>query len=472
MVFPYSYAALYGTLLGTIALIAQTHHVRSGRIWSLLVGGAASGLALCCKMEFGFAAFASLLMLVFLSRSERRMRTALLGLTAAAIFPILIYGFLFTKIPADSVLKDTFLLPGYLPQELVYYNKLKLGWDNPGRTFREMISALALLAGLAGLVSLVGIRMAGGSTISARSDRGIRRLWWLTCGGFGLILIHMAFFGTRWAMNPFRAMPILFLIMIAYCVRGHGDIRESEDRRHALLLVSVYSLVVVARVIVRIPGGGGYGAGLLPVPILLFFYIATAKFPIFRLTAEAERQRRRIVSAILAVGLLATTAVLIFRYAQGSYTRLQTPLGNLRQPPSITSAMNQALDFLARNSKEGDYVLALPEGSSLNFLANRPAPLRFEVVTPGFLSEAEEQRSVQAMQDKKVEFVLLLNRPTSEFGPRVIGRDYCSTLMGWIERNYSPVAVFGEKVAPETQVGDPNFFIKCYRLNNSKAPRL
>jgi hypothetical protein len=44
--------------------------------------------------------------------------------------------------------------------------------------------------------------------------------------------------------------------------------------------------------------------------------------------------------------------------------------------------------------------------------------------------------------------------------------------MGWIERNYSPVAVFGEKVAPETQVGDPNFFIKCYRLNNSKAPRL
>jgi len=63
---------------------------------------------------------------------------------------------------------------------------------------------------------------------------------------------------------------------------------------------------------------------------------------------------------------------------------------------------------------------------------------------------------------------LLLNRPTSEFGPGAIGRDYCRTLMGWIEENYSPVAVFGEKVTPEIQIGDPSFFIKCYRINNSR----
>jgi hypothetical protein len=230
--------------------------------------------------------------------------------------------------------------------------------------------------------------------------------------------------------------------------------------------------VVVARVIVRIPGGGGYGAGLLPVPIVLFFYIITAEFPIFRMRPDAARYRRKTVSVILTVGLLAITAVLIARYAKGSYTRLQTTRGDLRQPPSITLAMNQALDFLARNSSNGDYVLALPEGSSLNFLADRPAPLRYEVVTPGFLSEAEEQRSIQAMQEKNVEFVLLINRPTSEFGPSVIGRDYCKTLMGWIERNYSPAAVFGERNSPEIQIGDRDFFIKCYRLNNAKAPRL
>jgi hypothetical protein len=44
--------------------------------------------------------------------------------------------------------------------------------------------------------------------------------------------------------------------------------------------------------------------------------------------------------------------------------------------------------------------------------------------------------------------------------------------MGWIEKNYSPVAVFGVNADLGIQIGDPPFFIKCYRLNNSRAPGL
>jgi hypothetical protein len=466
IVFPYSYAALYGTLFGTLALAVQIDFARSNRMWSLILAGAASGLAFCCKMEFGFAAFASLLTLVLLTPRPQRLRAAGFGLMSAAAVPVLLYAPLLMRIPADSLIKDTFILPGYVPPELIYYNKLKLGWDHPGKTLRELISALALLGGLAGLASLLGLRLSGKAIAPSRADRPARRLWWLAGVGFGLILLHMLFFGTRWSMNPFRALPILFLILILYCLRRH---RREDFTFRALLIVSVYSLVVLARVIIRIPGGGGYGAGLLPVPIMLFLYIVTADFPLFHIPAEAARYRRRAVHALLATGLIATTAVLIVRYAQGSYTWLHTPRGALRQPPAITLAMRQALDFLNRNTRAGDYVLSLPEGSSLNFLADRPAPLRYEVVTPGFLSEAEEQRSIRALQEKHVEYVFLWNRPTSEFGPRIIGRDYCRTLMGWIEENYALVAVFGENVSPAIQIGDRDFFIKCYRIKNPKT---
>lgn len=468
IVFPYSYAALYGTLLGTFALAAQIDFLRSNRSVSLIAGGALSGLALCCKMEFGFAAIASLLTAVIVTQPQQRARTAWIGLASTAVVPLFIYGLLLTKIPAESLIKDTFMLPGTIPAELVYYNKLVLGWNYPGQTLRELISALALLCGLAGFLALIGIRMAGGSILSARSARPVRRFWWMTGIGFGLILAHIMFFRTHWDMNPLRALPVLFLIMIGYYVRKRSGISNTDVSAHALLLVSVYSLVVLARVIVRVPGGGGYGGGLLPVPLMLFVYMATAEFPIFAMPVKAERYRRRAVAVLLSVGLLATVGVLVFRLTHNSYTWLHTSRGDLRQPPSITLAMSQTLDLLARNSSAGDYVLALPEGSSLNFLAERPAPLRYEVVTPGFLSEAEEQRAIRTVQEKNVEFVLLLNRPTSEFGPGAIGRDYCRTLMGWIEENYSPVAVFGEKVTPEIQIGDPSFFIKCYRINNSR----
>ncbi len=465
MVFPYSYAALYGTLFGTLALAVQIDFARSNRMWSLILAGAASGLAFCCKMEFGFAAFASLLTLVLLTPRPQRLRAAGFGLMSAAAVPVLLYAPLLMRIPLDSLIKDTFILPGYVPPELIYYNKLKLGWDHPGKTLRELISALALLGGLAGIAALLGIRLSGQPITLSGADPTVRRLWRLTAAGFGLILLHILFFGTRWSMNPFRALPILFLILILYCLRRH---RREDFTFRALLIVSVYSLVVLARVIIRIPGGGGYGAGLLPVPIMLFLYIVTADFPLFHLPAEAARHRRRAVHALLATGLAAATAVLMVRYAQGSYTWLRTPRGALRQPPAITLAMRQALDFLNRNTRAGDYVLSLPEGSSLNFLANRPAPLRYEVVTPGFLSEEEEHRSIRALQGKRVEYVFLWNRPTSEFGPRIIGRDYCRTLMGWIEAHYGLGAVFGEKALPTLQIGDPDFFIKCYKLKTAK----
>jgi hypothetical protein len=250
--------------------------------------------------------------------------------------------------------------------------------------------------------------------------------------------------------------------MIGYCIKRRSG-GNTEVSNQALLLISIYSLVVLARVMIRIPGGGGYGAGLLPVPLMLFIYMATAEFAIFAMPFDAERHRRQAVRLLLSVGLLATMGVLTFRLGQNAYTWLRTPRGNLRQPPSITLAMSQTLEFLARNSHAGDYVLALPEGSSLNFLGDRPAPLRYEVITPGFLSEAEEQRAIRTLQEKHVRYVLLLNRPTSEFGPRAIGRDYYRILMGWIEKNYVPVAIFGEQAPPEIQVGDPGFFIKCYQ---------
>jgi hypothetical protein len=372
--------------------------------------------------------------------------------------------------PAASILRDTYVLPGSLPPALIYYNKSKiLGWSDPSRTLRELLSALALLLGLAALLVLAGVRLArkSGDIIRCRSHS--RRLWSLTGICFGLLLAHVLVFGTRWDLNPFRALPVFFIAMAWYFLKKQGGLRSPEISTRALLLALIYGLFVLARVITRVPAGGAYGSVLIPVPFVLFIYMATASSPIFALPPEADRMRLRTVRILLSIGLLSAACVVGFRYTHNSYDWLHTPRGSLRQSPSITLAMRQAISFLERNTRAGDYVLALPEGSSLNFLADRPTPLRFDIITPGFLSEEEERASIRALKDRDVEFILLLNRPTPEFGAKVIGRDYYRVLMGWIEQNYSLTAVFGRNAASEAQVGDSDFFIKCYRRT---APHL
>ena len=66
-------------------------------------------------------------------------------------------------------------------------------------------------------------------------------------------------------------------------------------------------------------------------------------------------------------------------------------------------------------------------------------------------------------EDKNVRFIFLFNRPTSEFGAKILGRDYYRTLMEWIETNYKMDAVFGDGVRSDAQIGDAAFFIKSYK---------
>jgi hypothetical protein len=97
----------------------------------------------------------------------------------------------------------------------------------------------------------------------------------------------------------------------------------------------------------------------------------------------------------------------------------------------------------------------------LNFLADRPAPLRYEILTPGFLTAAGEQRAIAQLQAKQVKIIFLLNRPTKEFGCPAFGRDCYRILGQWIEHNYNAAAVFGERASLGSQIGDPRFFIKA-----------
>jgi hypothetical protein len=466
LIFPYSHSVLYGTLLGTLSLAAQLEYIRFNRMISLFAGGALAGLSLCCKLEFGFAAAVTLAVAVFFSPRGCRARNSGIAFLSLLIFPLLIYGSLLIRIPAGSLFKDTYLLPGYIPSELLHYNRIKLGLDHPGRTIGEIISSMALLSAAAGALALAGIRLAGESIKSALLSQGARRLWLVTGVSFAWLLVHGIFLRARWDLNPFRSLPILSLAMIAYYFMRRNAIEKRLPSDRALFLVSVFSLAVLMRVIPRVPAGGSYGSGMIPVPLLLFVCIAATDLPF--LSAAATRFRRRAILVSLSIAIAATMMVFAYRQVKNPSTLLRTTRGELRIPNAHSVAISQAVDFIARNTSPGEPLLTIPEGSCLNFIADRPVAVRYEIMTPGFLDLEEEQATIRRIQEKKVRYIFLFNRATSEFGPKTFGRDYCRTLMAWIESNYEFAGFFGNNVSPDMQIGDPAFFIKCYRKKLSE----
>ena len=109
-IFPYTYSAVYGTILGLAAIAAQIRYIHGGQPGALTLAGVFTGLALICKLEFAFAATASLLALAFSDRSGSRMRILIRGLWPALTIALLTYGGLLSMMPWDKLVKDTFLL--------------------------------------------------------------------------------------------------------------------------------------------------------------------------------------------------------------------------------------------------------------------------------------------------------------------------------------------------------------------------
>jgi hypothetical protein len=286
-----------------------------------------------------------------------------------------------------------------------------------------------------------------------------------------VLLVNVWLFKTRWDVSPFRALPLLCAGLVWHTARGRTATAADTVQNRSLLVLSVYGLAVLARVILRVPSGGGYGSYLLPIPLLLFTHAGTRFYrPVFADLPPSADHARRIVFWLFAVALAASATVIAYRYVSTSYAAVRTLRGVTRVAPAESRAFTAALEFISRTTDSADYICAVPEGSSLNFLAARPAPLRYEILTPGFLDREGELRAIRQLTDREVKFIFLLNRPTREFGCAAFGRDCYRDLMGLIESHYDVEAVFGDGATRASEIGDPIFFIKAYRRRTSAVP--
>src|SRR5262249_51641638 len=148
---------------------------------------------------------------------------------------------------------------------------------------------------------------------------------------------------------------------------------------------AAFSLVILTREITRVSSGGAYSAFMLPVPLVLFTYLTTVSFPNL-LSTHKMKQNGRVLALGMFMLVLGSTAKHIIKvYLTEPSFDLHTMRGSVRTKADVGPAFIQALNFISKNTRSSDYIFAAPEGSSLNFLADRPTALRYEQLIPGFL---------------------------------------------------------------------------------------
>ena len=471
-VLPYSYNAVHGCVLGLVTLDLLLRFMTSGPPWLLIAAGVFAGLTVLAKTEVGLVAFASGLLTVLLASRAGLRRFA--PLAARFVLPAFavalpVYGALAARVGLATLTRDSFLLLVFsdFPPELLHFNRYISGLDHPATNLWRMLLATVRLGLAAGLALALAVLV---PRALERDHEGLRVRWQPALLVFLALAVSLllrratVFHGLRWGDGVFRSLPLLtvvFLLVLAWRRATRGETREAETNGEIVL--AFYAAASLGRIGLRVILETAETASLLPAAIAVGAVIAVCELPSLLGDQRLQRSCRQVVVAFLfAYG--AWTAAATIRICQGlEWVPVGTERGTVLMLPDYAPAVSGAIDFVAKATYPGEPVACLPECSAIDFLTDRRNPLREEIVSPGYLDAAGETRTIERLGQSGARFVLVANRPSTEFGPRVFGLDYLPRLWAWIEQNYQPVATFGRDATPTSELGDRAFFIRAYR---------
>jgi hypothetical protein len=404
--------------LAAVALSARVGGTRTQTTSPL--AGACAGLSGLCRTEWGLAAIAGVVLACVVARRSRRvgLRAAFFAAAGyAAVFGIGL-GLFLVAAGADAVIRDGHVLLTGLPAETRHFLFAFSGVRDLRHGLPELFYSAAMWIGVFLLAALLA-RPPGESR--ARALRALAAVL--------AVLAVTALAGGAGGAVLFSAAPAVCLVGL-----GVGLSRRRGSRAAALSACGFLGLALCYRRIFHIGDSAYVG------PPLLFAFVCTAGLLHLALARERRRSARVRLGAAwrLTVGCLVVLAFLgrAWQYASIEGVPIAGTSGMLFARPALAREIEELAAAVQAGTREGEGLVAFPEGELFNLLSGRPNPIRHRLFLPGYLTRENEPAVLAELERARPAAVILWLRPTGEYDRGLFGEDYGRSVRSWIEENY------------------------------------
>ncbi len=447
-VLPYAYATTLASVFSLLALYFCVRHGLGEPGRNLWGAGACAALSLLAKQEFGAASYLTVAFLISADAisggSVQKLVSGFLVCLPGLLVNTAVYGWFAWRLSPSFLFLENLNSPFSYHMRAVgaqWIRRYGLRLD-----LRDIVSSMVTAV----------LAMAGWFIIAFLLRQLSARRWALPALGTILLAAWAALrvlrrqvsgplyvYGLPLLMFPsgmtWIAIAMLFLSMFQWR-------RSPSDRRSlSIAVVCLYALLIGVRI------------AFLVLPVYYGVYCSQALFVVFlivlvRITAGAcegwktspSLWVRRCVLAAEACGLLIT----LFPNPGVHPALVHTKRGDIYGTPAESAVYRQLLSFIEQKKAAGQRVLVLPQEISLYFFTATLAPTRWYGLQPGVLEPEEREREYVAQLEKEdMDYILLSNRKTDEYGLPDFGIDYCRTVYHWIESHYEVVGEFGRFVS-------------------------
>jgi len=497
---PYSFSAVYGCLASCLFLWLIVEAIRSGRLTWMFGAGTAASLALLLKLEFGFACYGTLLMVIVADTLRRRswkpLWTGALAILPGAVACVLIALWMVSIAGAGFITQENFMTwpTSYFMKA---YGKMWLqhtGFDLSGGALLAAFGRICRFAGVAiGMRWLLGRKQANAGLVFLSVGLSVAAFECVPVVVFlrgAVFLTEHTLIAASLCISIFIAVAIALCLFLSQrrnwsvllfvtlglavpavaCLTPIMALREAFLVRRIFFpadMVAIVGLAALAYWWFRLRRGLSIESlaicALFTLPVLLAFRILMRMEPggypifyngtvilafLFLVSALIIPKRIRVGSADLRGELLVCCCCVIWGIADAPvFARLRANLAPLvtdrgggRTQKNMVVNYQQAIAFMKEKAAAGESVLSIPEDTSLYFLSGTLCPTRVYQFTPGVLVPGRmTEEVINEIERKRVRYLLWSNRSFTEYGVPTFGRDYETAFAGYLTSHYRPV---------------------------------
>jgi hypothetical protein len=442
---PYSFAAVYGCLLGCLFvwLIVEAS-TSKGWHW-IFAAASTAAVALLVKPEFGLACYATLSLLIaircFMQRSWKITALDILAVLPGVVLCALVIRWMVSIAGVDFITQEN-VLSWPTSYFMRTYGKSWLeqnGFTISASAFHEaLFRTIPIAAALSAAYCVLWWK---------RSDK--RSMLWK--GLF--ILAGIIYFVRDIFLNilPPQQMEltlstvffpqdmVLYVIVAtgvvwSYFWRGAGPV---AGRSPAVPLLFTFSSLLAFRILMKM-APGGYAIYYNGPVVLMFLLLLCLIIP------RSGRSRRFVLAGELVICVACLIPVVLhardLEAAAKKFVPLTTPRGTVRVSKHKAENYAAAIQFMKQKASLGQSVLSVPEDTSLYFLSETECPVRVYTFDPGVVAPGKmTDDMIRQIERQPVSYLLWSNRTFVEYGVPVFGKDFDRELGDYLKSHYRPV---------------------------------
>jgi hypothetical protein len=214
---------------------------------------------------------------------------------------------------------------------------------------------------------------------------------------------------------------------------------QAPDGSLGMALLLIFSSLLAFRILLR-STVEGYAIYYDGPAVLAFLLLACLSMP------RSGRSRRiaSVGTAVVCLGCL-TTVILGSPHVNvqaSDYVPLVTDRGTILVHKRVAQNYEAAIPFMKEKASHGEYVLSVPEDTSLYFLSGVDCPTRVFAFTPGIMAPGKMTDDfIQEVEHKPIRYLIWSNRTFPEYGVAGFGVDFDQRLGDYFRTHYHRIGL-------------------------------